>query len=708
MNPLKPGLRGKFIVALLVAALLPLVVGVVVLQTVGFKHMLAERGRAHGAEAHALAEDMDHMVVGEAGKLRTWISAGDAVQELAIEKSAEAEADPAEADKELVELEKAWPSLEPGDPELESVISNVAAERLVEFIETNPSTAELIVADTVGRLIAASRKTSDFDQSDEIWWKEGVRLKEGEFRADVLHFDESAGVHSIDLVFSLQGPDRQPVGVVKMVIEVSPLFATVGVGAEAEKIEVILPDGVVISRPLDRKEGSALVFDHDSMLTLLVGRCGWTTLKDTNGDLWMTGFAAIESSLEDKRHADPGGYVIFASRRSSVVAPVRAQLGWVALAAGFGVLVCGGLGYVLIDRQILRPMNLLGDAARAVADTARLHRADPLDGPPTDPEKALLNIESIRTGDEIEALAKDVGVMTSRVLRYQRELEAEVESKTSVIREDLEMAREFQTALLPSAYPESPAGSDFPLRLGFAHFYQPASTVGGDFFDLIELEDGRVGVLIADVMGHGSRSALVTAILRALVGNHGSALGNPGEFLGTLNEGLHEVIARSGQTLFVTAFLMVLDPAKSEMSWAVAGHPSPLKARRGNGRLPKPLWTSPQHQPPLGLVAGTEYVSHREELDAGDVFLLYTDGLIEAEDRSGEAFGPERLASAFDQALDGPLAAMPAQIVGTASGFRKVYQYEDDVCLVAVEARVNRSAPASHPEVLTGSASSGA
>ncbi len=110
--------------------------------------------------------------------------------------------------------------------------------------------------------------------------------------------------------------------------------------------------------------------------------------------------------------------------------------------------------------------------------------------------------------------------MTSRVLRYQRELESEVAAKTSVIREDLEMAREFQHAMLPSQYPEVPPPAvNNPLRLKFAHFYQPAATVGGDFFDLIELDENSAGILIADVMGHGARSALITAILRALVRN---------------------------------------------------------------------------------------------------------------------------------------------------------------------------------------------
>jgi sigma-B regulation protein RsbU (phosphoserine phosphatase) len=294
--------------------------------------------------------------------------------------------------------------------------------------------------------------------------------------------------------------------------------------------------------------------------------------------------------------------------------------------------------------------------------------------------------QDIRTGDEVEALASDFAVMSSRVLQYQRELESEVAAKTSVIREDLELAREFQNALLPDRYPEIPAPHHRnPLRLQFAHFYQPASTVGGDFFDLIELDENRAGILIADVMGHGARSALVTAILRALVRNRGRETGSPGDFLSDLNRHLLEVISRSGQTLFVTAFFLILDTRNCKATWSVAGHPSPLRVRRGSGKLPEELWTEPQHQPALGLVPNVGFRTSETSIKPGDVFLLFTDGAVEAENPAGENFGIGRLGTSFDAALDGPMAAMPAKIVCDVTSFQRRRQYDDDVCLVVVE-----------------------
>ena len=108
--------------------------------------------------------------------------------------------------------------------------------------------------------------------------------------------------------------------------------------------------------------------------------------------------------------------------------------------------------------------------------------------------------------------------MAVRVLRYHEQLEEEIAFKTAEIQRDLQFAREFQEALMPRSYPQVPTEPGAaPLALGFHHVYRPASSVGGDFFDVLKLDDYRAGVFIADVMGHGARSALVTAILRTLL-----------------------------------------------------------------------------------------------------------------------------------------------------------------------------------------------
>lgn len=398
----------------------------------------------------------------------------------------------------------------------------------------------------------------------------------------------------------------------------------------------------------------------------------------------MTGFTAIGPV-----DGLPTAHILLSSRREDVVGPLRRRFLQIGGAAAAVLLLCTLAGFHLIHRDILRPLAVLREAARSVSASAGLRWPEK-----TGQENAgrdlttehLENISRIRTGDEIEALAGDLGAMSRRVLSYQHELENEVAFKTSVIQEELELARQFQHALLPARYPQIPPDAVAnPLRLKFAHFYQPAFTVGGDFFDLIELDANRAGILIADVMGHGARSALVTAILRALVRNHTADAGDPGVFLADLNRHLHEIISRSGQTLFVTAFFLVLDTRECRASWAVAGHPAPLRVRRGSGKYPAPLWDGPHHQPALGLVPDAAFQTQESELHAGDVFLLFTDGASEAENPAGEIFGIKRLAASLDEALDGPMAAMPAKIVCDVSAFQRRQAYEDDVCIVTVE-----------------------
>ncbi len=691
---LLPGLRGKFVAALLVASLVPLVIGIVVLQTVGFGHLLAERGALHETEARGLSRSLDLAVAGEAGKFRAWLVGRPAITAAALASPGSGAAE----DARIRAHDEAWPGLPADDPRVAAVVASPAADELRGYLELSPGVAEILVADARGRVVTSTNKPSDYDQSDEAWWQTGRELAPDGCWSDVLHLDESAEVYSIDFVVPLYQGGRFA-GVAKIVVEVSSLFERLDpAGGDAERVEVILDDGTLVARPSGGGELGNLVLDDAALMALEVGENGWTTLEDQAGDRWMTGFAALQSSTRDRRTEEAGGYVLFSSPRAAVVGPVRRQLGWVGLGAGVAALGCAFVGYWLVHHGILRPLETLRRAANAVAGSARLHLGSgtarmEVEMARREAEADLSRIQAIRTGDEVEDLAADIGVMTSRVLRYQRELEAEVDAKTSVIREDLELAREFQHALLPADYPESADAGEHRLRLGFSHYYEPSSTVGGDFFDLFELDDGRIGVLIADVMGHGARSALVTAILRALVHNHAGNIAAPGEFLAILNGHLHDMIHRSGQSLFVSAFFMMLDPGREEYSWAVAGHPAPVKARRGSGRHPDYLWRGARHQTALGLVAEADYESNRGKMVSGDVFILYTDGLVEAESATGEEFGPKRLLKAVDQALDGPLAAMPAQIVCEVSAFQQSEQYSDDVCVVAVEVSPNHPTP---------------
>jgi phosphoserine phosphatase RsbU/P len=593
-------------------------------------------------------------------------------------------------------IEELWKALPSDDPQLLAVLENPAAESIQAYQALNPETAEILVTDVHGRLIAATGKATDYEQADEEWWQKGAALPQYGQWTDTLRCDISSGVFSLDVVLPIFTRDSFA-GVVKMSVDVTYLFSRLrlnAVGRENEVWQIVLPNGVILASSEPETEPLKDRLPDETLAELRRRTRGWAVTLDHHGLSRMMGFVVLGSDP-----IAPNGYIVFSSLRDDVVDSLRFNFIWLGVAGAGLLMICLLVGFYLIRRNILLPLASLGGAARSISAIARLRQAAHHDEKKVREQHAraevdLQSIQSIRTGDEIETLASDFAAMTSRVLRYQRELESEVAAKTSVIREDLEMAREFQHALLPSEYPEVPPGATHnPLRLKFAHFYQPAATVGGDFFDLIELDENRAGILIADVMGHGARSALITAILRALVRNHSGEASDPGAFLSELNHHLTEVISRSGQTLFVTAFFLILDTRKATAAWAVAGHPAPLRVRRGSGKRPVPLWDEPPRQPALGLIEGAEYHTTESPVKPGDVFLLFTDGAVEAENPGGEMFGMERLASSFEDALDGPMAAMPAKIVCEVTAFQKRRNYDDDVCLVAVEA-----ASAAHAE----------
>jgi serine phosphatase RsbU (regulator of sigma subunit) len=690
------GLQSKFVIALLVSAALPFLIALAVFETSGFRYFMDERGRFHHMEAANLVRALDEEADNHGEMLQIWLTAEPALDEFISGKNREASAlDRDELARQTRMLDELWPSLPNDDPRLSEVLRNPGARSLQRYLELNSEVAEVLATDAHGRLIAATGKSTDFEQADENWWHEGKALGVRERWTDILRFDASSGVFSQDVVLPMHD-NGAFAGVVKISVDVSSLFSRLGSHKihASERWEIVLADGWILASsekgfvPLANR-----IPEHTRNDILRDGR-GWILTQDDAGQAWLTGFAALESS-EDGH----GAHVLFSSLRDDVVEPLQTRFLQIGAVAITFLALCTIAGYRLLRHDVLRPLEALGRAARSISGTARIHPPLSLDMEEIRKQREtairdLDVISTIRTGDEIESLSADFAVMSERVLRYHSELEAEVAAKTSVIHDELELARQFQTALLPSRYPEVPPdAAPNPLRLRFAHFYQPAFSVGGDFFDLIELDENRAGILIADVMGHGARSALVTAILRALVRNHTMEAGDPGAFLTEINHHLHEVISRSGQTLFVTAFLLVLDTRLATATWSVAGHPAPLRVRRGSGKLPEPLWNEPHHQPALGLSTRAVYQTHESGLHAGDVFLLYTDGVFEAENPEGGIFGVDRLARSFDEALDGPMAAMPAKIVCDVTAFQRRQNYDDDVCIVAVEA-VSRKASA--------------
>jgi sigma-B regulation protein RsbU (phosphoserine phosphatase) len=329
-----------------------------------------------------------------------------------------------------------------------------------------------------------------------------------------------------------------------------------------------------------------------------------------------------------------------------------------------------------------------------------------------------LELEQLRA---LEALARQTQTQLEmrrrlrdlrRASAVQARLEAEKAVKTAEIERDLDFARRFQQSLLPDAlgYPAVPtetaasgeaAHGHEParMRLSFHHVYQPALSLGGDFFDVLKLSESRAGVFIADVMGHGARSALVTAILRTLFQELAPQFDDPGQLLGHLNARFQPIVQGSQQFLFVSACYLILDTESARGKYALAGHPAPICADHGRQNV-APLDESCAGDA-LGLSGEGTYLSRELSIAPGDTFLLFTDGLVEAPNSEGEEFGEERVCRAIRHAHGADAARLTQCIMDALAEWTGGASLPDDLCLVAAQAVCEGTAPTTAGEEIS-------
>ena len=264
----------------------------------------------------------------------------------------------------------------------------------------------------------------------------------------------------------------------------------------------------------------------------------------------------------------------------------------------------------------------------------------------------------------------------------QRELQA----KNLQMEDDLKMAREIQLTMLPQQYPAFPRqGPGSESAFQFTHRYLPTGSVGGDFFTISALSETQAGVFVCDVAGHGVRSALVTAMVRALAEELKPVANNPGEFLTKLNSDLFSILKHAGFPLLTTAFYLVADSQTGVMQYSNAGHPKPLHVRRGAGQVVPLANASGKSQPALGLKANTVYQGSEILLSPNDLVLLYTDGLVEGQNRKGELYTAQLLLNAVRRRLELPAARLFDDLLQEIRQFMEDAAFSDDVCMVGMD-----------------------
>ena len=259
-------------------------------------------------------------------------------------------------------------------------------------------------------------------------------------------------------------------------------------------------------------------------------------------------------------------------------------------------------------------------------------------------------------------------------IRMRREIQAREERLKQQaharerIEQELHVARRIQQASLPEAVPALEGWEIYPS-------YLPAREVGGDFFDFLELEDGRLGLVVGDATGKGVPAALVMSTTCGMIRAVTQASDySPGEVLQRVNEAL---ATRIPANMFVTCFYGVLDPGTGSFAYANAGHDLPYVRRGGYA---EELMARGM---PLGLMPGMSYEEKEIVLGEGDRALFYSDGLVEAHNPEGAMFGFPRLQSLVAEHAQGePLVDFLMEELHSFTGKR--WEQEDDITLVTL------------------------
>jgi serine phosphatase RsbU (regulator of sigma subunit)/ketosteroid isomerase-like protein len=276
-------------------------------------------------------------------------------------------------------------------------------------------------------------------------------------------------------------------------------------------------------------------------------------------------------------------------------------------------------------------------------------------------ETTIIVINRISGGKIVEEWsANSVGSFVEDLVQEMRQREH--------IEQELQVARSIQQASLPKEVPQLEGWRITPI-------YQPAREVGGDFYDFLELDDGRLGIVVGDATGHGVPAALVMASARSMLRAVAQASNSPGDALRRVNDPLATEIPPN---MFVTCFYCILDPKSGRLSYANAGHDLPYV---WHGGASEELMARGM---PLGLMPGMHYEQKEIVLQKGESALLYTDGLVEAHNPQREMFGFPRLQTLVSEHAEEERSLEATLLEELYSFVGEGWEQEDDITLLTL------------------------
>ncbi|MDZ7291751.1 MAG: SpoIIE family protein phosphatase [candidate division KSB1 bacterium] len=285
----------------------------------------------------------------------------------------------------------------------------------------------------------------------------------------------------------------------------------------------------------------------------------------------------------------------------------------------------------------------------------------------------LLTVTNKRAFEPFNAedlrLLSIIAAQSGQLIRNSQ-LQAEALEKKRM-EQELLVARKIQTSLLPKKPPASE-------RLEVSAYFNPADEVGGDYYDYFALGDEQFGVVMADVSGHGTSAALVMAMVKGVLQSIAQRFESPDRLLAEVNAILSRIAPKE---MFVTMIFLVFDMKNKLLRYSNAGH-NPLLFYDHQAQTCQMVEL---RGPALGLSALAAFQERQIALNAGDIFLIYTDGVTEAFNMAGKMFEEARLVQAVQATVSEPASNIIAHVKTKLQEFRGSAIQGDDVAMIAVK-----------------------
>jgi serine phosphatase RsbU (regulator of sigma subunit) len=359
--------------------------------------------------------------------------------------------------------------------------------------------------------------------------------------------------------------------------------------------------------------------------------------------------APIKRTAEGEE-SNIGWVYILSSKRKIEKALGEARLQIILIAVIVSLL--GSAAAVLLSGFVTTPVKRLAEGARKIGEGDLSVRV------------------KVSGRDEIGQLSSTLNEMTAGLAKAREEL---VEKER--MSRELEIAREIQLSLLPTAFPEMEA-------VEVAAACESATEVGGDYFDLIAIDNRRVGVVIADVSGKGVPGLLVMGVARSVIRAQARQHLSPREVLIRAND----IIAPDiGKGMFVTVLYGVLDVERRAFAFANSGH-NPLVIMKRSGPVPYEIIKTQGR--PVGFMAGAFFDDRLEEtslpLEEGDTIFAYTDGIVDAMNKNDEEFGIDRVLETLTEKRAATVQEITDALLQRIATFVGDRPQTDDMTLLAI------------------------